>query len=67
MLFIQLITVGFSLISNNIKFAIQSRLPFQRREAHTCINAFALLNCTHAGTRAYIKDKSVVNGMTTTA
>ena len=52
--FIKLITVGFSLISNHTKFAIQSCSPFKRREAHTCVNAFAILNCTHAGTCAYM-------------
>ncbi len=54
MLFIKLITAGFSLASKHAKFAIQSRLPFKRREAHACVNAFALLNCTHAGTRTYM-------------
>ena len=54
MRFTKLITAGFSLVSNHTQLAIQLRLPFKRREAHTCVNAFALLDCTHAGTRAYM-------------
>ena len=54
MLFTKLITPGFSLASNHTQLAIQLRLPFKRREAHTCVNAFALLDCTHAGTRTYM-------------